>query len=64
MFYIQIHFTEDINNPSNTSVKQSYSEAVKYFEDLKELDESHESNNISVIENSSVDNVCMKLCTF
>lgn len=64
MFYIQIHFTEDTNNPSNTSVKQSYSEAVKYFEDLKKLDESNESNNISIIENLSVDSVCIKLCTF
>ncbi|XP_047352643.1 uncharacterized protein LOC124950235 isoform X2 [Vespa velutina] len=52
---LKIHFTEDTNNPSNTSIKQSYSEAVKYFEDLQKLDDSNESNNISTIKNSSVD---------
>lgn len=61
---MQIHFTEDTNNPSNTSVKQSYAEAVKYFEDIQKLDKSNESNNISITKTLSVDNVCIKNYTF
>ncbi|KAL2727436.1 uncharacterized protein V1477_016712 [Vespula maculifrons] len=53
---LKIHFTEDTNNPSNTSVKQSYGEAVKYFEDIQKLDKSNESNNISITKTLSVDN--------
>lgn len=57
-----MHFAEDTDNLKNASLKMSYSEAVKYFEELRILDEPNEFDKTSIGEELSEFNVRIKIC--
>ncbi|XP_014601638.1 PREDICTED: uncharacterized protein LOC106785559 [Polistes canadensis] len=50
---LKMHFAEDTDNLNNASLKMSYSEAVKYFEELRILDEPNEFDKTSIGEELS-----------